>query len=396
MLLYDNKRFFWLLLNRRGSVFYRCDSLVGGLFVAALGGAIQYMHESEWEDAPSIGHHYGLQALGVAVTWAIVFRTNLAWTRYWEAVTQLHVMYSKWADAFSQFYGFSEVTLKAAKEKKDEEKVKRIILKQRRLKVNFALLSAMAAERLSNGDNQLIEEMSRKVRSRSAMRVEKELKGTGLPSMVAKKDFDRELRTVGSYVLFCKPSEQQIELLKRSNDAVSLVMYWILWDLASVMKDIDTAPPIQSRMYQELSNGMLGFNNCLKIADVPFPLPFAQLLLLLLVAFSVLIPLYVIVFTKSRVVGPILCFFLFESLWCLNEVAKELENPFGQDMNDISLPDFHLRFVDNLETVSHCEQRQMLDPGDDFNAVDLRSLANQPPLEVAALAATVDTTKLRL
>jgi hypothetical protein len=34
--------------------------------------------------------------------------------------------------------------------------------------------------------------------------------------------------------------------------------------------------------------------------------------------------------------------------------------------------------------------------GDDFNAVDLRSLANQPPLEVAALAATVDTTKLRL
>lgn len=73
--------------------------------------------------------------------------------------------------------------------------------------MNFALLSAMAAERLSNGDNQLIEEMSRKVRSRSAMRVEKELKGTGLPSMVAKKDFDRELRTVGSYVLFCKPSE---------------------------------------------------------------------------------------------------------------------------------------------------------------------------------------------
>ena len=23
-----------------------------------------------------------------------------------------------------------------------------------------------------------------------------------------------------------------------------------------------------------------------------------------------------------------------ESIWCLNEVAKELENPFGQDSND--------------------------------------------------------------
>lgn len=142
MLLYDNKGFFWLLLNRRGSVFYRWDSLLGGLCVALLGGAVQYMHSSGWENKPEIGHHYGLQALGVAVTFAIVFRTQLAWNRYWEAVTQLHVMYSKWHDAFSQFQGFAEVTLKAAKEKKDEAKIKLIMMKQRRLKLNFALLSA--------------------------------------------------------------------------------------------------------------------------------------------------------------------------------------------------------------------------------------------------------------
>ena len=42
---------------------------------------------------------------------------------------------------------------------------------------------------------------------------------------------------------------------------------------------------------------------------------------------------YVVVFTQSPFVGPVLCFFLFESLWCLNEVAKELENPFGQDLS---------------------------------------------------------------
>ncbi|CAE7493514.1 unnamed protein product, partial [Symbiodinium necroappetens] len=156
------------------------------------------------------------------------------------------------------------------------------------------------------------------------------------------------------------PSKEQLQLLHKSNDTVSTVMYWIIWDLADAMKDIDVAPPIQSRMYQELSNGMLGFNNCLKIADVPFPLPFAQLLGLLLMAFSLLIPIYVIVFTGSYVVGPILCFFLFESLWCLNEVAKELENPFGQDTNDISLTDFHMRFVDALDDVSWSEQQAML------------------------------------
>lgn len=42
--------------------------------------------------------------------------------------------------------------------------------------MNFCLLSAMAADRLANGDSQVIEDMSRKVRSRSAMRVEKEMK----------------------------------------------------------------------------------------------------------------------------------------------------------------------------------------------------------------------------
>jgi hypothetical protein len=30
-------------------------------------------------------------------------------TRYWEAVTQLHFMYSKYADAYQQFYAFAEV-----------------------------------------------------------------------------------------------------------------------------------------------------------------------------------------------------------------------------------------------------------------------------------------------
>ena len=81
--------------------------------------------------APDIQHHYGFQALAAGVTFAIVFRTQLAWNRqghvdhmyitvhqpslierfgarYWEAVTQLHFMYSKFADAFQQFYAFAE------------------------------------------------------------------------------------------------------------------------------------------------------------------------------------------------------------------------------------------------------------------------------------------------
>jgi len=136
---------------------------------------------------------------------------------------------------------------------------------------------------------------------------------------------------------------------------VNTVMFWILCDLASASKDLDTAPPIQSRMYQELSNGMLGFSNCLKIADVPFPFPYSQLLTLLLTVYACFIPVYIVCFTESLIASPILAFLLFEGIWGVNEVAKELENPFGSDDNDISLADFHARFLDVIGEVKPVE-----------------------------------------
>ena len=55
-------------------------------------------------------------------------------------------------------------------------------------------------------------------------------------------------------VVFELPSAEQIQLMMASNDIVTTVMYWIIWDLADGMKDIEIAPPIQSRMYQELDS----------------------------------------------------------------------------------------------------------------------------------------------
>eukprot|EP00434_Breviolum_minutum_P031654 symbB.v1.2.027991.t1/scaffold2917.1/size67260/6 len=255
--------FFWLLLELRGSVFYRLDSVFGGLFIAALGGVVQYMHDTDWEYAPRIHHHYAFQALGAGVTFAIVFRTQLAWNRYWEAVTQLHFMYSKWADAFSQFQAFSEVTRKNVQEK-DPAKADRIRLKQWRLKINYALLSTygstgairvgtVAADRLTTGDNQRMEEVKSKgVRTRNTMRVNKETQDYGLPKMRLRNDHNREESKTDVYVVFELPSAEQTQLLMASNDIITTVMYWIVWDLADCMKDIDIAPPIQSRMYQEL------------------------------------------------------------------------------------------------------------------------------------------------
>merc|ERR1711871_1387726 len=87
------------------------------------------------------------------------------------------------------------------------------------------------------------------------------------------------------------------------------------------------------------------------VADVPFPFPYAQLLTYVLVIYSCFMPIYITAFTKSYWAQAILTFLLFQGIWGVNEVAKELENPFGPDTNDISLPDFHARFIDVLEEI---------------------------------------------
>merc|ERR1711933_604699 len=85
---------------------------------------------------------------------------------------------------------------------------------------------------------------------------------------------------------------------------------------------------------------------------------------LLLLVYACFIPVYVVCFTQSFIASPCIAFLLFAALWGVNEVAKELENPFGSDINDISVADFHLRFIDVLfdTEVAHQARARVRDP----------------------------------
>merc|ERR1719440_974987 len=111
MLLYNNRSFWRLVLAIHGSIFLRPDNVTRGLLLAGIAALLQHLIDADSEFAPDLPHHYGMHALGTVVTFAVVFRTNLGWQRYWEANTQLHFMYSKWADAFSQYHAFSQASI---------------------------------------------------------------------------------------------------------------------------------------------------------------------------------------------------------------------------------------------------------------------------------------------
>lgn len=133
--------------------------------------------------------------------------------------------------------------------------------------------------------------------------------------------------------------------LSRSSDMALTVTKWILWEMShqSIARRLTIPPPILSRIYQEMSNGMLGCAMATKITDVPFPFPFAQVLQWALYAFMFVCPLVVAHdVDKDDTDGGIrlhwmslvINFFACVGYGALNMISVELEEPFGEDPND--------------------------------------------------------------
>ena len=92
---------------------------------------------------------------------------------------------------------------------------------------------------------------------------------------------------------------------------------------------ISAAPPIVSRAFQELSNGMVILNNVRKIKEIPFPFAFAQMQVVLLVC-HLAVTATMSVFFVSQVWAVIVSFLITFSVWLPHFVALELEMPFGK------------------------------------------------------------------
>ena len=86
-----------------------------------------------------------------------------------------------------------------------------------------------------------------------------------------------------------------------------------------------------------LSDGMLGFMHARKIMDTPLPFPFAQICECLLLVMLMSVP-----FIVCATIEEAWLIYIFNSVTIcgfvgLNEAARELENPFGYDPNDLEL-----------------------------------------------------------
>jgi len=96
-------------------------------------------------------------------------------------------------------------------------------------------------------------------------------------------------------------------------------------------------PPILSRSFQELANGMVAFHEAVKVSTIPFPFPYAQTCDCLLILHWLACPILTAQWVTSPWWAGVFTFIQVLALWSLNFIGVELENPFGEDANDLDM-----------------------------------------------------------
>mmetsp|Transcript_13651 Transcript_13651/g.32338 ORF Transcript_13651/g.32338 Transcript_13651/m.32338 type:complete len:153 (-) Transcript_13651:155-613(-) len=94
---------------------------------------------------------------------------------------------------------------------------------------------------------------------------------------------------------------------------------------------------------------MQGFSQARKLAETPFPFPISQVILVLLIALTLTGPLMVTAYVTPLWLQVLVTFLGVSTYWALNEVARDLEDPFVYDPNDFPMSYMQHRFNEFIQ-----------------------------------------------
>jgi predicted membrane chloride channel (bestrophin family) len=306
MIDYSEEWLIMLLFRSRGSV--ACRASIFAIPCAILAGILVAV--DDW--SPDLRSDLGLklEVLGKSQLWTattalvgvlLSFRTNRAMARFWEGTGLLHQMRGEWFDSISCCVTFS---VGAVATKRDEVK---------RFRHTIVRLMSLCH-------------------------------GSALEEIGGREDGKAEpVETIDSIGL----DNATLAHLKACKEVYDFNRVEVLLHLTQsiITKSLDDGilkipPPILSRVYQTLSRGFVNLLNAKKIADTRFPFPYAQLIATLLFAHTILTPVMMSCLIPSKVWAPIFTFVPLFVMFSINFIGVELENPFGQDDNDLPLEHF--------------------------------------------------------
>lgn len=146
----------------------------------------------------------------------------------------------------------------------------------------------------------------------------------------------------------------------------------------ATMGGLGVPPPVLANMYRSLTEGYRAFQSCRTLVDTPFPFPWSQLVLMLLLVFSLTCPLLIVSWIEPLWLGVVLDFFCVQTYWALNEVARDLEDPYVYEPNDLPLARLQYQFNKRLMAVAHAHRPDclMLRSKEPVPAMDMPSTNN--------------------
>mmetsp|Transcript_65897 Transcript_65897/g.157545 ORF Transcript_65897/g.157545 Transcript_65897/m.157545 type:complete len:571 (-) Transcript_65897:103-1815(-) len=238
------------------------------------------------------------------VGFLVVFRTSQAYSRFWEGLTAMHMMRSRWLDAASALLAFC---------KHSEANIDSIVSFEMLLVRLYSMLHASALADIEDcGDGQAENTQA----------------------------FEMEL------IDPCSIDLESLRTVRDSDMKVELIFQWLQQLIVENIKTgvLSIPPPILTRTFGEMATGLVYFNEALKISTVPFPFPYAQTCDLMLILQFFLVPIIFMQWVTSPFWAASLTFIQVFPLWALNLIAVELENPFGSDPNDTDCPQMQREF----------------------------------------------------
>jgi len=236
---------------------------------------------------------------GVEVIWSgytfvlgflVVFRNNQAYSRFWEGATLISQVRGEWFNAVSSLFAFT-----SRKPEKAEQ-----VYAFRQLLIRLASMMYCAALQ-----------------------------------QVCDTDADDSLQILDTEGI----APGHLEFLEAANDQCEVLVQWVQ-QLIIESHDagvVEVPPPILSRAFQELSRGIVTLNNARKIKDIPFPFPYAQMLVCMLVVHWLVTPMLASLVIESWWWAAIMSFLVTGSFWTLMHIAMEIDQPFGADANDLPI-----------------------------------------------------------
>lgn len=230
------------------------------------------------------------------VGFLIVFRTSQAYARFWSGCTATHLMRAEWFDSCSAIVSFCRHC--------SPDQTQDIATFQNVLVRLFSILHALAMAEIEDSSSDD-------------------------PSKV--DAYRYEIVDVTGL------DEETMNAIKTSDSKVEMVYTWIQMLVVDAVHKgcLTVAPPLLTRAFQELANGMVQFHDAIKISTIPFPFPYAQLCDGLLVMHMTLTPFIVSQWVNTAWTCAVFSFLQVFTFWSLNAIAVEIENPFGTDDNDI-------------------------------------------------------------